>query len=118
MPTLIKNARANAGDLEVGHPPASTDGDDGISPLAGVDVKGQWHAAELLFFESDEDMRRWRGEAKTEDGDKEGLGVASSRGSEADDGVGDLFDLIIAADVVYLNDLWDAMAFTMKASVS
>lgn len=40
--------------------------------------------------------------------------------AEGDHGEGghDLFDLVVAADVVYLKDLWDAMAFTIKVRVN
>ncbi|CAM9446352.1 unnamed protein product [Scytosiphon promiscuus] len=112
LPTLIKNARANARELEVGHPGAPTSGGGGKSPLAG-DGEGRWIAAELLFFGSDEEMRRWRAGAKQEDGARKGFPPSGCEG----DG-DDLFDLVIAADVVYLNDLWDAMAFTIKALVN
>ena len=84
-------------------------GEDG-----GTDVKGRWLATELLFSDSAEDLLRWRrsifvGGRDTASGEAE---EDEQGGAEADDN--DLFDLVVAADVVYLNDLWDAMAFTMK----
>lgn len=61
-------------------------------------------AAELLFSDSEEEILRWRGN----------VGRGDTFSGEAE---GDLFDLIFAADIVYLNDLWDEMAFTMKVRV-
>lgn len=89
----------------------------------GIDAPqgGRWMATELLFSESKEDILRWRGSV----GGGAGRGDAISReaegehdhGGDADD-EGDLFDLVVAADIVYLNDLWNAMAFTMKVHVT
>lgn len=100
LPTLTRNARANARDLECLPEPAAN----------ATDGAGRWQVAELLFSDSEEDIVRWR------------RGVPGRRvdtdpadGEPGDDDRGeDLFDLVVAADVVYLNDLWDAMAFTLK----
>lgn len=69
-----------------------------------IDARGRWMAAELLFSDSEEEILRWRGN----------VGRGDTFSGEAE---GDLFDLIFAADIVYLNDLWDEMAFTMKVRV-
>lgn len=84
-------------------------GDDG----AGTDAEGRWLATELLFSDSEEDILRWRGSCGGRRGTVSG-GAEVDRGSAVE---GDLFDLVVAADVVYLNDLWDAMAFTIKVRV-
>lgn len=100
---------ARVGSAEKGSGDRGHAGDEG-----GVGAKGRWLATELLFSDSEEDMLRWRGSAAGRGGG------AASGVAEVDngDGGGDLFDLVVAADVVYLNDLWDAMAFTIKVLVS
>lgn len=67
---------------------------------------GRWRVAELLFSKSEEDLRRWRGVTFG----REDKIQHYSRGE-------DLFDLVVAADVVYLNDLWDSMACTLKVRI-
>eukprot|EP00903_Cladosiphon_okamuranus_P011205 g10573.t1 len=167
LPTLERNARSNAPDLECRHLPASpgyreartppaargTDAPGGIASSApqdpgssaatalvgerggcgkaelasssatrhsdgkdaGIpwssDAKGRWLVAELLFSDSKEELLRWRRNIVGGRGDTI-LGEAGGVDhGEREDG---LFDLVVAADVVYLNDLWDAMAFTVK----
>lgn len=69
-------------------------------------TKGGWRVAELLFSSSEEELRRWRGvPLENMDGRKH-----YSHGE-------DLFDLVVAADVVYLTDLWDSMACTFKVRI-
>ncbi|CAB1100973.1 unnamed protein product [Ectocarpus sp. CCAP 1310/34] len=82
--------------------------------LDGGGSKGCWRVVELLFSESEEELLRWRrmaGGGGTTGGP---LRVVPEGDPEGDSHDG-LFDVVVAADVVYLNDLWDAMAFTIKA---
>ncbi|CAM9930128.1 unnamed protein product [Ectocarpus fasciculatus] len=82
--------------------------------LDGGGSKGCWRVVELLFSESEEELLQWRrmaGGVGTTGGP---LRAVLEGGPEGDSHDG-LFDLVVAADVVYLNDLWDAMAFTIKA---
>ena len=67
---------------------------------------GTWRAAELLFSRNEDEVLRSAvsGRPEEEDG-------ASPPPVPGDDG---LFDLVIAADVVYLRDLWDELAATIK----
>lgn len=95
---------------------------------------------ELSFFEGKEDMLRWFGEVggETEEvkGERGGGGYGCSDGGGDIDGDGggggcgsdggggtrarrapapcELFDVVVAADVVYLNGLWNAMSYTIK----
>eukprot|EP00752_Nemacystus_decipiens_P017897 g16046.t1 len=81
-------------------------GKDGSS----MSDEGRWLATELLFSDSAEDLLRWR-KSIVNGGSDTASGEAGGHFG-AQDG---LFDLVVAADVAYLNDLWDAIAFTMKA---
>lgn len=64
---------------------------------------GTWRVAELLFSS--------RLEEKEEEEEEEVFrSVSVAAGSKG------LFDLVLAADVIYLRDLWDDMAVTIKVS--
>ncbi|CBN80157.1 expressed unknown protein [Ectocarpus siliculosus] len=82
--------------------------------LDGGGIKGCWRVVELLFSESEEKLLRWRRMADG-GGTTGGPLRAVPEGDPEGDSHDGLFDLVVAADVVYLNDLWDAMAFTIKA---
>ncbi len=110
LPTLTRNARANARDLECRPGP----GPGAPSPASdATDGAGRWQVAELLFSESEEDIARWRRGAPGRRAGSDPVG-GEAGGDDHGEDLFDLFDLVVAADVVYLNDLWDAMAFTLK----
>lgn len=79
---------------------------DGTS--TSTSTKGGWRVTELLFSKSEEDLRRWRGVTFGNDEDRRKLHSREEN----------LFDLVVAADIVYLTDLWDSMACTFKVRVS
>ncbi|CAN0017264.1 unnamed protein product, partial [Laminaria digitata] len=90
---------------------ARDSGNSGSSGGGGGGMQGSWRAEELLFFNDEKDAVRWRRQARRGGG---GGGQEGAFDGDNDDD-DDLFDLVVAADVVYLKDLWDAMAFTIKA---
>ncbi|CAM9963416.1 unnamed protein product [Pylaiella littoralis] len=71
---------------------------------------GRWRVEELLFSKNKEELRRWCGVTFGR-----GDSRKYSRIKAEDDHREDLFDLVVAADVVYLNGLWDSIACTLKA---
>lgn len=64
---------------------------------------GSWRVAALLFSERQADLRGFVARGCD--------WLESDEVAQAQTGP---FDLVVAADVVYLNDLWNAMAFTIK----
>lgn len=87
-------------------------GGSGVGDAIGGCSRGTWRAAELLFSESEEAI--W---AALEREGPSGVVVGGDDGDDARHIKPDAeqrFDLVVAADIVYLNSLWDAMASTVK----
>lgn len=84
-------------------------------------MQGSWIVRELLFSEkgtrafvvegSDDDCEERHGQTRDWDGEDAGGGGGGGGSGVFESG---LFDLVVAADIVYLQNLWDAMAFTIK----
>lgn len=76
---------------------------------------GTWRVAELLFSENEEELMAFAAGLGAGRKQEEAWGWEDWGNGAREDG---LFDLIIAADIIYLQSLWDAMAFTIKVIVS